>query len=475
MKISKNAPLFSMWNEKQCEAVLDHILGILEKIGCRIKNEKARKLMKEAGCQVEGDMVKIPKAVMRSAIDSAPKAITLFDQNGNPAMELDGEHSYFGPPISTVFVRDPFTGEKRKGVRKDAYHAGLICDALPNIGWASAMSGISDGNSNLDSVYEVEALLKSTAKPIMYWAGSMENLKIEFEMFEAVAGNRETLKEKPFSICLVCPMNPLVHNEDSLEQIMYLAERNGVTVYISGASLGCTVPATAAGAVSVGVADTLVGLLVSQLTRKGAPFILSCFCDNLDMRTMTIQRSHPEMVVAEAAVCSLLNYVGIPFCVSLGDTDSGIFDQVPAFDGAVTLYTAILGRAPMIMSMGGFESCNMADYIGTVYGNEIVEYLKKLAAGAEISEETLALDEIEEVGPGGDFIVSDTTLEFCRTSWAPDIMKARTISQYETEGQESIEKKYRKRICEIIEKGSSRNLNEEILEKITSIMARAEK
>lgn len=475
MKETSGSVSFHIWNQEQCETVWKAVLKVLSETGCRVKCRRARELMEKAGCSVEDELVKIPEYVMRQAVDSAPKAFRIYDMNGKPAMELDGNHTYFGPPISTVFVRDPFTGNRRKGTRQDAYHAGLICEALPNVGWASAMSGISDGVSGLGDVYEVYELLQSTSKPIMHWAGSMENLRTEFQMLEAVAGGAEPLAEKPFSICLVCPMDPLVHNEDSLEQVMYLAERNAVPVYISGVSLGCTSPITIAGSVVVGIADSLVGLLVSQLVREGAPFIISRFCDTMNMRDMTIQRSRPEMVLANGAACDVFRYLGLPFCVNLGDTDSGVFDQAAAFDTAVSLYTGALGKASMNMSMGGFESANMSDYIGTVYGNEVVGYLTRILKGAEVNEHTLALEDIDEVGPGGNFLMMEDTFTYCHEFYEPDILVPRTQKADKELAQEGPEEKYRQRIRDIIQQGSRHTIKEETLKKLTAILQEAEK
>lgn len=471
---TETSPLLRVWSDEQCEKEWQAILKVLSETGCRVKSRAARELLEKNGCAVDGDLVKIPASLMEAAVESAPKSITLYNRRGEEAMVLDGEHLCFGPPISTVFIRDPFTGERRRGVRADARNAGLICDALPNVDWASAMCGISDGVSGLDSVYEVYELLQATEKPVMYWAGTMQNLKTEFEMLELASGGAEALASKPSAICLMCPMEPLTHNEDGMEQIIYLAEKNAVPVYIAGCSLGCTVPATAAGCMAVGVADTLVGLLVSQLTRKGAPFILSSFCDNMDMRSMTIQRSHPEMLVTNSAVCSVLRYLGVPFCVNLGDTDSGIFDEVMVFDAAMALYTGALCGAPMIMSMGGCESCNMTDYIGTVCGSDMVEYIRHVIGGAEVNEEMLALEDIDETGPGGNFIMTESTQEFCHACWKPGLMEARTLEQFRASGDERAEDRYCRRIREIIEQGPQHTLDAEVKEKLDALLAAAE-
>lgn len=453
---------------------METVYKVLANVGCQVKSKKSLELLKDAGCKVDGERVYIPKEIMLDAINSAPKQIHIFDRDGEEALCLDKEHVYFGPPISTVFVKDPYTGEKRKGLRKDAFNAGLICEALDNCNWASAMSGISDGVNDLSDVYEVYELLQSTKKPIMYWASSLENLKIEFEMFEAVAGGKENLENKSAQICLVCPMDPLVHNDDNLEQLIYLAQRGGCAVYISGVTMGCTSPITVAGNLVVGIADTLVGLLISQLAKKGSKFIVSKFGNTMDLRTMTIEDGHPEQILSHMACADIFHWLELPFCSNLGDTDSGIFDQVAAFNGSMSLSIATMSGITMAMGMGGYEKCMMTDYVGTVYGSEVVDYLKHIICGVELTDEALAYDEIEEVGPGGDFMMSDSTFEYCRKLWKPDILSPCTLEEYENKKKYEIEEKYKERIREILDRGVLYPLDEDRKNALDAIIKRAE-
>lgn len=469
-----NGLRLQVWTETQCEKVFQAVQTVLENTGCLVKSEAARELLGGAGCPVEGNLVKIPGSVLKEAVASAPSSFTLYNRDGEPAMSMDTEHSYFGPPISTVFIKDVYTGEKRRGERKDAYHAGLICEALENVDWSSAMSGITDGVSSLSDVYEVYEQLHATTKPIMYWAGSMKNLKTEMKMFETVAGSPENLSAKPGAICLICPMDPLVHNEDSMEQIIYLARRRMPVVYISGVSLGCTGPITIAGSVVVGLADTLAGLVVSQLACPGAPFVVSRFSDTMDMRSMTVQRSHPEMVLSHMCCNDVMRYLNLPFAVNLGDTDSGVFDQTAAFDQTVSLYSGALGFSTMNMSMGGFESANLTDYAGTVFGDEVVSYLKVLMNGAEVSDDTLALEDIDEVGPGENFLLVEDTIELFREMWTPKMILPRSLEAYR-KGAPDLRTLYEERIREIIEAGPKKPLPEEIRQKLAEILEEAEK
>lgn len=475
MSTIRNEINYSTLNNRQCCEILEGVFSVLEKTGCLIRSSKAKQLLEEAGCKADGENVLIPRDLIIEAIKSTPSELSIYDRNGSLALDLADGNMHFGPAISTVFVRDVKTGEKRRGTRADAVNAALLCDALPNVSWASAMSGISDGFPGLEDIYEVEALLKNTHKPIMYWASNLENLKREIELLETVAGSSEKLKEKPFSICLVCPADPLVHQEDALEQIMYLAEIQSPVVYIAGVSLGCTSPITVAGSLVVGIADTLVGLLVSQLTCEGAPFILSRFSDNFDMSKMNISRAQPGAIKANAAAADVLGCLKVPFCSNFGDTDSGIFDQAAVFDISMQAYTGACCGANMIMGLGGAESCNMINYSFTVFANEAIGYIKTMVGGVAVDDDSLCLDSISSVGPGGDFLAEEETVLNFREGWQPELLKARTIDDWKTSGKRDLADVFDQRVNEIISAGTQNPLDHSIEEKIDKLMSSWEK
>ena len=466
---------YQVWNREECAEIMEAVYAVLENTGCEVQHEGARTLMAKAGCRVDESRVHIPASLMKWAIESAPKEVTLFDRSGDAAMELKPGNSFFGPPITTVFVKDMKTGEKRRGTRADAANAAIVCDALPNIDWVCAMSGISDGNVHLPDLYEVYEMLLYTKKPVMYWATDLQNLSYEFEMFEAVAGSAAAFRQKPFAIALVCPMDPLKHTEEGVSQVIYLAEKKAPVVYIAGVGFGSSSPITLAGNVVVGLADTLVGLLISQLTNAGTPFVLSKFSDNIDMGTVMVNHSRPEMLLANAASADVFTYLGLPFCLNFGDTDNGVFNQKAAFDLGVHLYTALLSGSCMNMSIGGFESGNLSDLEGLIYGDEVIDFLKQLVTGIPIDKETLALDSIGRVGPGGNYMLEESTFKFCRDFWQPALMKSASFRQWQDGGKKELSEALHQKVLDILEQGTTHALPRPVAENLGRILQKAEK
>lgn len=465
---------YQMWNERDCREVVDATFTVLAETGCKVDNSEARQLLADAGCAVDGANVKVPRQVMEGALRSVPKTLKLYDRFGNVAIDLKPRNTYFGPVITSVYTYDVKAQVRRYGTKLDARRAVLACDALPHISWASTMAGIFDGVKELADLYEVQTMLPNTVKPFMYWASSLDHLKREFDMFEVVF-DAQTLVEKPAQIALVCPMDPLTHTDDGMAQVIYLARRSAPTVYIAGISFGSSGPIALAGNVVVGLADTFIGLLVSQLANPGAPFVASKFTDNLDMRTMTPTHSRPEADQINAATADVFRYLGVPFCLNFGATDSGTFDQVAAFDLAVQLYTAKLAGSNLNFSLGALESGNSSSPMMLAYADAVLSYLDVLTARPPVTPETLAVDEIAEAGPGGNFMMHEATLEHYGDLWVPGVFAPRSFEAYRASGNKDMAVLLDEKIDELVAEGPAHPLDPALVERIDKVMENAER
>ena len=471
----KPAIKYQTLTEAQCSQVAETTYRILANTGCVIHSAEAREILQKAGATVEGELVKIPVSLTKWAVEKAPSVVTLYDRFGEPAMVLEPGSVYFGPAITITQIADLDTGKRRASVKQDCANAATLMDAMENVSWVSPLVAASDTNAAITDIAETHAILSKTRKPIMYWAQNVRNLEYQFEMFEAVAGGAEALREKPFTINLVCPMDPLTHTEEGMSQLIYLAKHNAPAVYIAGIGLGLSGPITIAGTVALGMADTLAGLVVAQLVQPGTPFVVSKFTDNVDMRTMGITHSNPEMLVANCATADVCRYMGLPFCSNFGGTDCGTFDQVASFDKSIQMYTSLLSGTNMNFALGAYESGAYAKLADIVYGNEIISFLRVLTGGAEVNEETLAEDVIDEVGPGGVFFSEEHTLDHIHDQWEADLLKPRTGAQVEASGGLGVEEILNRRVKDILEKGPQYPLDQDIAAKLDEIMTRAEK
>lgn len=467
---------FQAINNDDCERVFESALRVLEEVGCNVHHEKALVLMKDAGCDVDGIRVKIPAAVMKKAMSTVPKEVKVYNQKGEVALNLSArsDQSYFVAGLENQHRLDYKTGEKRLTTKQDAYEAGLVADALPNVDVACGLSCISDCTPELADVYEVRMLLEATDKPLLVWNFTKENLKTQVELCAAVAGGMDKFLEKPFILAGAAASTPLAHAEDTLEKLMYMYELGLPTPYTAGGMLGGTAPITPIGNVVAAFADTLVGLLISQLVNEGTPFIGTCFCDYLDMKTMAFSHTNPETPWMAAAGAAVFRYLDIPFVLHLGSSDSPIFDQQAAFDITAQFYTGLLCGANLNYFTGYLECAMSSSLPVMVFCDEAVDYLKTLVRGYEINEETLSVQEFKNVGPNGNFLAEMQTMTHFKERWNTKQFIRMSYENWKNEGARDYEARAGERVDAILAAGPRNPLSRKVLDELDAIVKQAE-
>ena len=471
-----NTIRYQMWTEKECEQVFEAALKVLNTTGMLIQHEGIRKMLKDAGCEVEGEIVKILPEIVKKAIETAPKEIQMYDRFGNPAMRLaaDNEEFYLGPVLCAAYCLDIETGEKRAARYEDAVNSVLVCDALPAISWSQTCYAIGEGCGDAGDVYECHATLKNTTKPFMYWSAGTEHAQAELDMIEAVVG-AENLTKKPIGICLTTPMDPLKFTEEGAELIAFLAKKNMPQICICGTNMGCTAPIHITGSILVGICDALAGLVITQIANPGAPYIMCKFSDCLNMENGSMTHSRPESISANIASCDIMRYIGLPYCLNFGDTNAGVFDEVAAFDITLQLTHGLLSGCNMNLCIGAHESGTIGGLESLVFGDSVLGHIKKSTQYVPVTEETLAIESIDEVGPGGNFLCEEDTFELCHSMWTPGVFRDRTYTQYLEDGKRTMGEVLNERVKEIVKAGPKNPLDEETCTRLDEIVKRFEK
>lgn len=463
--------------ENQCEQIIETAFRVLERTGCNVHHAEALQLLKDAGCSVDGVRVKIPTYVIQKALTTAPKQIMIYDREGEVACRLSARsgnfHTVMG--MENQYRIDMETGEKRLTVKKDAYEAGLVAQKLSNINVACGLSCISDCTPQMADVYETRMLLEATTKPQIVWNFTRESLKTQVDLCAAVAGGLDKFLEKPFIIAGGAASVPLSHAEDTMDKMLYMFELGLPSPYVAATMMGGTSPRTVAGSLVQGLCETLVGLVLSQLKKEGCPFIATEFLDLLDMRTMSFTMSSPEYTIGALGGCDIFKYLNIPFAVHLGATDSPIFDQQAAFDIGVQLFAGLLGGANLNFFSGYLETAMSSSLATLMFCNEALGYLKSITAGIVVNEDTLAEEVIHQVGPNGNFLAEEHTLNHFKESWMPDTMIRTSYDKWQDAGGKDLNERYKVKVKEILEQGPEKPLNAEVIKEMDAIVAKAEK
>lgn len=460
-------------SSEQCERLHNASLEILSRTGVRLHDQEAIDLLSSAGAHVsDGNRVRIQAGMVERAFSTVPKRVTLYDRCGRPAMYLEGSNCYYGTGSDCLKIIDHRTGERRLAVLQDVVDGMIVCDALPHIDFVMSMFLPSDVNPFVSDRHQMEVILNKTTKPVVYVTNEFSGCVDCVEMAEIVAGGADRLRLRPFAACYINVTTGLVHNEEALQKLLFLAGKGLPALYIPVVTGGINGPITAAGGLASANAGVLAGLVLSQLKREGTPFIISGMSGGgLDMRTMVGPYCSPnEKGMAHA----LGHYYRLPQFGLGGCSESKLVDQQAAAEAALTLMSETLGGANLIHDLGYLESGLCGSLAQLVICNEIVGWIEHMLAPVEINDETLGLDLIDQVGPEGSFLDSDHTMRHFRSRWYPDVFERGNYDQWLASGGKSLGERAAARVARVLEKHVPEPLPVDVAHAIRAVVERAE-
>lgn len=443
-------------------------LQILEQTGVRFHEEEALTLFRKSGVKVDGSLVYIPQHLVEWAIGTAPKNIVVYDQEGTRTMEVGGYRTYFGVGSDCRYIYDLETGKRRDAVLEDVVQGVKLVDALHNIDFVMSMFMPTEVPTGTHEPHQMYTMLHQTTKPIVFVGESLESTACAIEMAAAVAGSEEKLAHHPFIINYVNTISSFNHNKESVQRLLYAAERNIPTIYSPGNARGISAPITAAGAIATRSAGCLAGLVLSQLKREGSPFIRSNpDAPSLDLRTMVSQYGMPD---GGPLAWDLSHYQQIPTFGYGGCSDSKVFDAQAAADAVLTLFSHTIGGCNLIHDIGYLDAAMTGSLELVAFSDEIIGWLKRYLRQAEINEETLALDYIQEIGPDGEFLASEHTLAHLRDDWQPTLFDRFDYSRWSDRGEHTLQQRANKKVKEILTSHQPELLSDEITTELGNVL-----
>jgi trimethylamine--corrinoid protein Co-methyltransferase len=466
---------FQVLSAWKIERIYEATLECLERTGVNVLNSEAREILGQAGARVDGPRVRIPPQLIREAVASTPSAFVLWGRDGRASLRVAPGSVYFGPgPTCTYFV-DPTTGLRRTTRRGDAALTALVCDALDNIDYVMGLGLISDVTSSLAPVYEFAEMVANTGKPILPWAYTADNVADIYQIAVAVAGGQEALRQHPFFALFSTFQSPLVQTKEDLANVLWAVEHEIPVVYVGGGTAGTSAPVTGAGSLVITLAGALSGLCIMQLKKPGASVCLGGVPQAMDLRAAWPTYGSPEMSLYSAALSEICRHLGLPFMGTAGASEAKVLDLQAAIESTFQVLLSALSSATLVHDVGFLDCAGIGSLESLVMNDEIISMARWILRGIEVSDETLMLDLIDQVGPAGEFMSRKETAQRCRAEiWNPRLLDRQPWVNWELGGSQTMHDRVRTRLREILATHKPPSLPARTEQAIQSILSAAE-
>ncbi len=473
--VENRSVFFRVLSDDQIWEIRRAAFEVLEKVGGRILHEGARKLLEEAGAVVKDDMVKIPEYIVKECLRTTPKGFTVYDRNGNRALEVEGRKSYYGTSTASPNTRDAFSGEVRETRVADIALGAKVADALPNIDWVMPMGSSQDVNPWAADVHEFEAVVTNTTKPIVFIGYTPRGAELVFEMAATVAGGLDKLRERPFLILYPEPISPLVFPADVIDRMFVAADLGMPQIPGTAVQPGATGPVTLAGSIVQGLVEGLISLVLIQLRRPGAPCTLAVNIGIFDMVTTQLVQAAPETSLALSAHAEVARSFGLPTWGTAGAVDSKLLDAQAGIESAFSILAQGLGGLNLIHDVGYMDRGMICSAETLVMGDEVIGMAKRFIRGIEVNTETLARNVIEQVGPGGHYLQEDHTYEhFKEELWFPTLLARQDYGDWQLAGSKDMAQRIREKVSGLVESHEVPPLPDKILAALAELKQQGE-
>ncbi len=471
-----NSPRFRVLSEDQIEQIYYSALEVLERTGGCFYHDEAIELFKNSHAVVRGNNVRVPAYMVEEALNFYPRKITLKGRNDTRSLHIQKDTVAFGTGSDLPFTYDRQTGERRRTVYKDINNAAKLVDALSNYDFFMSHGIVSDApNPQTYDRHQFMAMLEQCTKPMVLTSVDGEGLEDLWKMGCLIQGGEEEFKLNPLFVAYIEPISPLKNDRTAVEKLLFAAEKKLPAMYTPCPSSGATAPATIAGMLVQSLAETLLATVLCHLKNPGTPLIMGGVTTLLDMKKSTYSYGAPELSLASAANTDISKWINLPMFSTGGCTDSKIIDEQAAAEQMMNLFYAYLSGANLVHDVGYIDHGTNASLESLVLNEEMMGMVKQFGKGINTDDDHMALDLIEKVGPGGEYVTSDHTFDHWREWFLPQLQDRSDYETWKNSGSKTMLDRVKERTDYLLENHKPEPMDEKLEKELKEIISSADK
>jgi trimethylamine--corrinoid protein Co-methyltransferase len=421
----------------EIESIHHTSLKVLSEIGMDFTLPEARALLKMAGADVQGERVRFDPAMIEELMTSAPSHFTFHARNPENNQVVGGPNMMFGTVGSPPNCSDMDNG-RRTGTYDDYRKFLKLAQYFNAIGFISGYPvepvDLHASIRHLDALRDMALL---TDKPFHAYSLGAERIKDGIEIARIARGiSNEQLEREPSLFSIVNTNSPLKLDSPMLGGIMEMSARNQIVCITPFTLAGAMAPVTIAGALVEQNAEALAGMAFTQVVRKGAPVIYGGFTSNVDMKSGAPAFGTPEYMKACIVGGQLARRYKVPYRTS-NTCAANTVDAQAAYESVFSLWGVTMGGGNLIMHGAGWlEGGLVASFEKFILDVDLIQMVMEFLKPLETDKESLGLDAIREVGPGGHFFGAQHTLSrYSDAFYAPIVSDWRNNQQWLAAGK----------------------------------------
>jgi len=413
----------------------DATLHIIENVGVRFPSKKALEIWAAHGATVDGErmVVRARPELIEKALKTCPPVYPLAARDPAQDLPLDGNHVFVGTDGCGVEVLDLQSGARRTSCLQDVADIARLADTTEEVAFHWVPVSAQDKPPETRGLHEIKAIWENSTKHVQTESiYNAREARAAIEMAAAIVGGKDKLRKRPVLSLMQCSAPPLGHDGGSLDAALLAAEVGIPTGFMTMAACLTTGPATLAGTLAVGNAEVIAGTALLQLAFPGAPVFYAAAQTASDLRSGAYTGGGPEDFLFGAATNVLSDFYNIPLSMGSFATGAKEPNWQAGLENSLSTFMASIVLSDMLLGVGLLHGSRIWSYAEMMMDCEIFAILRQVMQGIVVDDETLALDTIAAVGPGGNFLSQKHTLKHMRDVFLPQFMDRRPYNEWET-------------------------------------------
>lgn len=450
--ITRNVPPVDILTDEATEIIENNAETILEEIGIDFRDDaEALDILRNVGCDVQGERVHFPRGLARQLCATAPSTFTQHARNPARSVEIGGNKTVFAPVYGPPFVRD-LEGERRYATMEDfrnfvklvymhpGFHhsGGTVCEPVD----------LPITKRHLEMIYAHQSL---SDKPYMGSVTAPSRAQDTVDMSKILFGE-EFVANNTVTTSLINANSPMTWDDTMLGALKVYARNNQAVITAPFILAGAMSPVSVAGTLAQTLAEAMSGIAFTQAVNPGAPVIFGSFASSMSMQTGAPTFGTPEPAKVLYGCAKLARRLNVPFRSGGSLTGSKTPDAQAAYESTHTILPTVMGGVNFVLHAAGWmEGGLVSDYAKLILDADQLTMMQSLVDGIDVSDNGQAMDALRETGPGQHFLGSThTQANFETAFWRSEMADNTTYEQWSSEGAVESNERARKRVAEML-------------------------